>query len=71
LEGGVVTRQDIIWLGVSAAVIGALVGGMMLGVGIALVLHGAYGGFIFIIPGAPAAGGVGWLLARRLARECP
>jgi len=64
-----IQRQDIIWLGVSAAVTGALVGGMMLGVGIALASRGAYVGFLLILPGAPVAGMIGWLLSRRLAAQ--
>jgi hypothetical protein len=64
-----IQRKDIIWLGVSAAVIGALVGGMMLGVGIALASHGAYAGFLLIAPGAPVAGLIGWRLAARLAQQ--
>ena len=64
-----IQRQDIIWLGVSAAVAGSLVGGMMLGIGLGMVVNGIYGGFIFIIPGAPASGLIGWLLARRLAAQ--
>jgi len=66
-----VTRQDIIWLGVSAAVTGALVGGLMLGIGLAMVVNRIWGGFVFIIPGAPAAGLIGWILARRLAAQVP
>jgi hypothetical protein len=65
----VIQRQDIIWLGVSAGVTGGLVGGLMLGIGLAMVVNKIYGGFIFIIPGAPASGLIGWLLARRLASQ--
>ena len=66
-----VTRQDIIWLGVSAAVTGALVGGLMLGIGLGMVVNRIWGCFVFIIPGAPAAGLIGWILARRLAAQVP
>jgi hypothetical protein len=64
-----IQRSDIIWLGVSAAVTGSLVGGLMLGIGLAMVVNHIYGGFLFIIPGAPAAGLIGWLLSRRLAAQ--
>jgi hypothetical protein len=66
-----IQRSDIIWLGVSAGVTGGLVGGLMLGIGLAMVVHNPpiYGGFIFIIPGAPASGLIGWLLSRRLATQ--
>jgi hypothetical protein len=64
-----ITRADIIWLGVSAGVIGSLVGGMMLGIGISLVINGAPIGWLLLLPGAPASAIPGWLLARRLARQ--
>ncbi len=64
-----IQRSDIIWLGVSAGVTGGLVGGLMLGIGLAMVIHNIYGGFVLIIPGAPASGLIGWLLARRLATQ--
>jgi hypothetical protein len=62
-------RSDIIWLGVSAAVTGAMTGGLMLGIGLAMVVDKLYLGFLFIIPGTPVAGLIGWLLARRPARQ--
>ena len=64
-----IQRQDIIWLGVSAGVTGGLVGGLMLGIGLGMVVNHIWGGFVFIIPGAPASGLIGWLLSRRLARQ--
>jgi len=64
-----VSNSDIVWLGVGCAVIGCLVGGTMLGVGIALISGGAPLGWLIMLPGAPVAAGLGWLLARRLARQ--
>jgi hypothetical protein len=64
-----ITRADIIWLGISAGVIGSLVGGMMLGVGISLIINGAPIGWLLLLPGAPASAIPGWLLARRLAQQ--
>jgi len=64
-----IQRSDIVWLGVSAAVTGALTGGLMLGIGLAMVVDKDYAGFVFIIPGTPVAGLIGWLLARRPARQ--
>jgi predicted lipid-binding transport protein (Tim44 family) len=69
--GVMANRGDIIWLGVSSGVTGALVGGLMLGIGMAMVIEQKYVGFIFIIPGAPVAGLTGWLLSRRLAAQFP
>jgi len=64
-----IQRQDIIWLGVSAGVTGGLVGGLMLGIGLAMAVNHINLGFVFIIPGAPASGLIGWILARKLAKQ--
>ena len=62
-----IERSDIIWLGVAAGVTGGLVGGIMLGIGMAMILSGVHGGWLLMLPGAPAAAIPGWLLARKLA----
>ena len=64
-----ITRSDIIWLGVSSAVGGALVGGLLLGIGLAMAVDKQPLGLLFITPGVPAAGAIGWVLSRRLARQ--
>ncbi len=64
-----IQRSDLLWLGISSGVTGGLVGGMMLGIGMDLVVNHQPWGFLLIIPGAPASGIIGWLLARRLARQ--
>jgi len=64
-----VTREDIILLGISAGVSGGLIGGLMLGVGLGMVVVGVHIGWLLVIPGAPASGLVGWIMARRLARK--
>jgi hypothetical protein len=64
-----VTRSDIIWLGVSAAVTGSITGGMLLGIGLGLAVAGAHIGWLLILPAAPLGGLVGWILARRLAKQ--
>jgi hypothetical protein len=66
-----ITRSDILWLGLSAAVTGALVGGMLLGIGLSLAVQGVNVGWLLLLPAAPLSGGIGWLLARRLARQLP
>jgi hypothetical protein len=66
-----ITRADILWLGLAAGVGGSLVGGMMLGIGMGLVIQGAHAGWLLILPGAPVAGGMGLMLARRLAAKLP
>ncbi len=64
-----ITRGDIIWLGIASGVSGGLSGGLMLGIGMDLVVNGQPLGLILIVPGAPASALVGWLMARRLARQ--
>ena len=66
---GMVSRSDILMLGISAAVTGCLIGGMLLGIGMYLATLGANIGWLLMLPAAPIAGGLGWLLARRLARQ--
>ena len=66
-----ISRGDIIWLGVASGTTGGLLGGMVLGIGIAMMLSGLPIGLLLICIGAPASALVGWLLARRLSRRFP
>jgi hypothetical protein len=64
-----INRGDIIWLGVASGVTGGLIGGLMLGIGIAMMLSGIYFGFLLVCIGGPASGLIGWVMARRLAKQ--
>ena len=64
-----VNRSDIVWLGMSSAVSGCLIGGMMLGIGLDLIVNGQPLGWLIMLPGAPVSAIPGWVLARRLARQ--
>lgn len=64
-----VARNEIIWLGISASVTGCLLGGLMLGIGMNLIVHGQPWGWFLLLPAAPAASVPGWLLARKLAQQ--
>jgi hypothetical protein len=64
-----ITRGDIIWLGIAAGVTGSLIGGMLLGIGMDLVVNGQTLGWLLLLPAAPAAAIPGWLLARKLSRQ--
>jgi len=64
-----VTRGDILWLGIAAGVSGGLIGGMMLGIGMDLVVNGQPLGLLLVLPGAPVSAVIGWLMARRLASQ--
>jgi len=66
-----VSRGDILVLGFTAGVIGSVTGGMALGIGMGLVVQGAHIGWLLILPGAPLGGAIGYLLARRLAKQLP
>jgi hypothetical protein len=64
-----VTRNDIVLLGLSASITGGLVGGLLLGCGGVLVVEGANIGWLLMIPAAPVSGAIGWLMGRRLAAQ--
>ena len=68
---GMITRGDILWLGIASGTTGGLIGGTMLGVGMGLLVNGQPWGFLLLVVGAPASALVGWLLSRRLARQLP
>ena len=64
-----INRGDILMLGISSGVIGGITGGLLLGIGLALVGQGANIGLLLIIPAAPLSASVGWFMARKLARK--
>lgn len=64
-----INRGEIIWLGVSAAVTGCLVGGLMLGIGMNLIVGGQNLGWLLLMPAAPISALPGWIMGRRLAGQ--
>jgi hypothetical protein len=64
-----VTREEILVLGLTAGVVGSLVGGLMLGIGMGLIIGGQHLGWLLLLPAAPVAGLLGYVLARKLARK--
>jgi len=64
-----VSREEILVLGLTAGVLGSLVGGMMLGIGMGLVIGGQHLGWLLLLPAAPVSGVLGYVLARKLARK--
>ena len=66
-----ISRADILLLGLTAGVVGCLVGGMMFGIGLGLVVQRAHIGWLLLLPAAPVAGLLGYVLARKLARRLP
>ena len=63
------TRRAAVCQHLTAGVVGSLVGGLMLYAGLALVLNGNHAGWAIALPAAPAGGGIGLLLARKLAKQ--
>ena len=66
-----VTREEILVLGLTAGTVGSLVGGLMLGVGLGMAVQGAHIGWVLVIPAAPISGMLGYALARKLAKKLP
>jgi hypothetical protein len=66
-----ITRGDLIWLGVASGVCGGLIGGLLLGLGVDLLVNRAMFGFLLVLPAAPASCIAGYFMARRLARQLP
>ncbi len=64
-----VTREEILVLGLTAGTVGCLVGGLLLGIGLGLVVNNVHAGWVLVLPAAPVGGGIGYLLARRLAKQ--
>ena len=62
-------REDILVLGLTAGVMGSLVGGLMLALGLGLVTQNIHAGWVLVIPAAPVAGWIGKRLAGRLVRR--
>jgi len=48
-----VTREEILVLGLKAGVTGSLVGGLMLGIGLGLVVNNVHAGWVLVLPAAP------------------
>ncbi len=64
-----ITRGDILWLGIASGVTGGLIGGGMLGIGMQLAVTGHPIGILLTCIGGPSSALIGWILARRLARQ--
>jgi 1,4-dihydroxy-2-naphthoate octaprenyltransferase len=66
-----VSRSDILMLGIGAGASGGLIGGLMLGIGMSLIVQGANIGWLLLLPAAPVSALIGWIMARRLAKDLP
>lgn len=66
-----VSRGDILMLGISAGVFGSLIGGTMLFAGMEMIAAGTNAGWLVMLPAAPVGATVGWIMGRRLASQLP
>ena len=64
-----ITRGEILWLGIASGTTGGLIGGLLLGVGMDLAVNGQPLGLLLVCVGGPASAVIGWLMARRLAAQ--
>lgn len=66
-----ISRGDILMLGVSAGVIGSVTGGLLLYTGMALIVSGANLGWLLLLPAVLVGAGIGWIMANRVAARLP
>jgi hypothetical protein len=64
-----VTRAELLVLGLTVGVTGSLVGGLMLGIGLGLVVQNVHAGWVLVLPAAPVSGLLGYWQASRLAKR--
>ncbi len=64
-----ITRPDLLVLGIRASVIGGLVGGILLFTGMNLIISGQNFGWVLLLLTAPVCTGIGWLLAKGLVKK--
>ena len=69
LFGRMASREDILVLGLTAGVVGSLVGGLLLGMGMIAISQGVHMGWLLVLPAAPLGGGLGYILARKLTKR--
>ena len=66
-----ISRGDILMLGITAGVSGSLIGGLMLFAGMTMIVNGTNMGWLLLLPAAPAGAIIGWVMGRRLAAQLP
>lgn len=64
-----ITRADLLMLGITSSVSGGLIAGLLFGIGLGEMLAGIHMGLLLIVIAAPLSASVGWFMARRLARQ--
>ncbi len=66
-----ISRSDILMLGITAGVSGSIIGGLLLFTGMELIVSGAPVGWLLLVPAAPLGASIGWIMGRRLAAQLP
>jgi hypothetical protein len=69
IEGIMITKPDILVLGLTSAVTGGLAGGILLFTGMNLIVSGQNLGWVLLLATGPLCAGLGWFLAKRLCRK--
>ena len=64
-----VTRADLLMLGITSSVSGGLIAGLLFGIGLGEMIAGVHMGLLLIVVAAPLSASVGWFMGRRLARQ--
>jgi hypothetical protein len=64
-----ITRADLLVLGLYSSVLGGLAGGILLFTGMNMVMSGQNLGWLFMLVAGPVCGGIGFFLARRAAKR--
>ena len=64
-----VSRADLLMLGITSSISGGLIAGLLFGIGLGMMLAGVHFGLVLIVIAAPLSASVGWLMARRLAKQ--
>ncbi len=62
-----ITRADILVLGLYTSILGGLAGGILLFAGMTMVMGGQNIGWLFMLLSSPVCGAIGFFLARRAA----
>ncbi len=64
-----ITKPDILVLGITASVTSGLVGGILLFTGMNLIMGGQNFGWLLLLATGPVCAAIGWFLAKKLNRK--
>jgi hypothetical protein len=64
-----ITKPDILVLGLTSAVIGGMAGGILLFTGMNLIISGQNLGWVLLLATGPLCAAIGWFLAKRVCKK--